>query len=106
MLTGIHSGPAVTGIVGKVRRRFCMFGDTINMASRTETSCPPGCIQVTERTHALASPHLSGDIAFRDRGCVEVKGSAEPIHMYLAVSKQVLLATQGLMAAGLQVNDF
>ena len=39
----------MTGIVGKVRRRFCMFGDTVNMSSRTETSCPPGCIQLTEQ---------------------------------------------------------
>ena len=81
-----------------------MFGDTINMASRTETTCPPGCIQLTEQTHGLAYPHVSGDIAFRDRGEVEVKGSAKPLRMYLAISKQVLLATQGLMAAGIDVN--
>lgn len=77
-----------------------MFGDTINMASRTETTCPPGCIQVTEQTYSLAYPHVSGDIAFRERGEVEVKGAAKPLRMYLAVSKQVLLASQGLIAAG------
>ena len=82
-----------------------MFGDTINMASRTETTCPPGCIQVTEQTQALAFPHVSGDIAFCDRGEVEVKGSLKPIRMYLAISKQVLLATQGLEAAGLSLGN-
>ena len=84
---GIHSGPAVSGIVGKIRRRFCIFGDTVNMASRTETSCPPGRVQVTEETHRLAAPHLlclADEVVFEDRGEVVVKGAAAPIRMYLA----------------------
>ena len=59
---------------------------------------------MTEQTHALAFPHVSGDIAFRDRGEVEVKGSAKPLRMYLAISKQVLQASQGLTAAGVDLN--
>ena len=95
--TGIHSGSAMSGIVGKIRRRFCLFGDTVNMASRTETSCPPGCIQVTEAARDLAAPFLApsppdgrgpqpGIVAARlvERGLVEVKGAAKPIRMFLA----------------------
>ena len=55
------------------------------MASRTETSCPPGCIQVTEETHTLAEPHFNScEVLFEDRGEVDVKGAAQPIRMYLA----------------------
>ena len=56
---GIHSGPVMSGILGKIRRKFCVIGDTVNMASRTETSCPPGCIQVTEAARDLAAPFMS-----------------------------------------------
>ena len=75
----------MSGIVGKIRRRFCIFGDTVNMASRTETSCPPGCVQVTEETYRLAAPDLCpSEVVFDDRGEVAVKGAAVPIRMYLA----------------------
>ena len=77
----------MSGIVGKTRRKFTLFGDTVNMASRTETSCPPDCIQITQSTHDLAVPHLSCcELDLKDRGFVEVKGSPDPIHMYLVRS--------------------
>ncbi|GIL81997.1 hypothetical protein Vretimale_1558 [Volvox reticuliferus] len=66
---GIHLGSLASGLVGPKMPKFTLFGDTMNTASRMESTCKPGCVQVSE-VFAKLLPFEE----WQDTGGVEVKG--------------------------------
>jgi class 3 adenylate cyclase len=84
MRVGMHAGPAVAGVIGLKKFIYDVWGDTVNMASRMESSGVPGRLQVTSETAERLSPWFDVE----PRGVVDVKGKG-PIETWFVVGRRV-----------------
>ncbi len=81
---GIHSGEVVAGLIGRHRSIYDVWGDTVNTASRLESSGLPNRIQISDSTYRrLKDSHLC-----ELRGPVEIKGKGTMLTYFLVRSLQ------------------
>ena len=76
---GIHRGPVVAGVIGTSKFVYDLWGDAVNVASRLETTAPPGRIQVSK---AVATA-LGDAFELEPRGPIELKGKGSTEAFFL-----------------------
>jgi adenylate cyclase len=73
---GIHTGPVVAGIVGVKKFQYDIWGDTVNLAARMESSGEAGQVNISGATHALIKDHFRcnyrGKITAKNKGEVDM----------------------------------
>lgn len=87
---GFHSGPCTAGVLRNDRARFQLFGDTVNVSSRAESTGLPGRIQVTSDAARLLFKAPPGKFNLEERDTlVDAKGKGKMKTYWLTRPTQV-----------------
>jgi len=79
MHLGVNTGLVIVGRIGDdLTMEYTAIGDTVNLASRMESTATPGTIRVAESTYRLTE----GYFEFKPLGEIEVKGKEQPVKAY------------------------
>jgi len=70
---GVNTGPLSAGVIGARKFVYDIWGDTVNVAARMESTGLPGRIQVTKAVVVLVGYGFD----FEDRGLIPIKGKGE-----------------------------
>jgi class 3 adenylate cyclase len=68
---GLHTGPAIAGVIGQRKFSFDVWGNTVNIASRMESHGEPGKVHVSESV----AKALTSKFSFVERGPIDIKGT-------------------------------
>lgn len=71
---GFNHGPLTAGVIGTTKLLYDIWGDTVNIASRMDTTGVECRVQVSEESYCVLS---SMDYEFDYRGTVNVKGKGQ-----------------------------
>jgi adenylate cyclase len=94
---GIHSGPLIAGVIGKNKFAYDVWGDTVNTASRMESSGEVNRVNISGFTHSLIQDFFECEY----RGKITAKGKGK-VDMYFVNGIRKELSKDGL---GIQANE-
>lgn len=80
---GVHSGPVIAGVIGRRKFTYDLWGETVNLASRIQSSGLPNQVNVSAGTY----DRLKDRFTFVERGSLECKGVGE-VRTYILLGQQ------------------